>query len=263
MRGYSDCLMREHKHNPGIQLDLAARQTSLALIAEMVARLVTTRPVAASEVPLLVASVAATVAQLLDPPSASLTGAQPGKKPNRPQPKQKPAKTDRRSRTWPTATVETPMPAPPAPRLVRRAEAVVAPPAEIMPFRMPATPGRVRGIVRWFDPARQTGALRLPGSSEDVPIEPGVFEHSGIARLFKGQEIDAELDRGDAQVRIAAIALPGAASAGPSKTGMVTGGRRPRMVIVEKKRDGLKRAAVRSTAERMLGTPIESEDKSR
>jgi len=260
--------MRQHKNNPPVdELDFAERPNFLALAAGMLAQIVAKRPTAAHEIPPLVASVAATVEQLLEQRNASsvplLPEEQPKSQPPRarqPRARQKEARPARQALL---PAIETPAPPPVAPRLVRRAEAAAPAEAEIMPFKLQSAATRIRGIVRWFDPGRQTGALRLPGSSEDVPIEPGVFLQSGIARLFKGQEIDADLDRAETQVRIVAIALPGAAAPAPSATGMVAGGRRPRMIIVEKKRDGLKRAAVRSTAERILNRPAKPEEESR
>ncbi|HKX07151.1 MAG TPA: hypothetical protein VJN67_03125, partial [Stellaceae bacterium] len=144
---------------------------------------------------------------------------------------------------------------PPAPRLVRRAEAAVAPPtAEPTPLAPPAN-GMVKGVVRWFDPARQTGGLRLTGVPEDVAVEPAVFIAAGVTRLFKGQEIEAQIDRGEGRVRVTALRIPGGPVAAPTASGPIAamGGRKPRMVIVEKKRDALKRVAARTEAEHLLG----------
>jgi hypothetical protein len=140
--------------------------------------------------------------------------------------------------------------------LVRRADAVVSAPApEPAALTPPTAPSTVRGVVRWFDPARQTGGLRLPGVPEDVPVEPAVFIAAGVTRLFKGQEIEAQLDRGERRVRVTALRVPGGPVAAPTVSGPIAalGGRRPRVVVVEKKRDALKRVAARTEAENLLG----------
>lgn len=241
----------------------AARPDRLPLVAAMVARLVAARPMTASDVPHLVGIVEATISDLLDPPAQQRVPIAVETKPAEKSPwgkaRREKSLTPRRSgeRRAPSEKSAAPAPVeappPPAPRLVRRAEAHLAvPPAETSPTFFQASSSLVRGIVRWFDPARQTGALRLPGVPEDLMVEPGVFAQSGATRLFKGQEIDAQIDRSGGHVRISAITLPGAAT-GSSDAGMIAGGRRPRIVIVEKKRDGLKRVAARSEAEQVLG----------
>jgi len=236
----------------------------VALVATMVARILGGRVLPASEVPALIETVRSTVARILNPPPAvpeiveAETAPQAprvrrgrgrprgstGRKPGRPR---KPALP---------GPVEAPAP-PPAPRLVRRAEAVSLPPAAAEPALLDApTSAAVRGVVRWFDPARQTGGLRLTGVPEDVPVEPAVFAAAGVTRLFKGQEVEAELSRTDGRVRVTALRIPGGPARAQSVSGPIAAlsGRRPRVVIVEKKRDALKRVAARSEAEHLLGT---------
>jgi cold shock CspA family protein len=113
----------------------------------------------------------------------------------------------------------------------------------------------VKGVVRWFDPARQTGGLRLTSVPEDVAVEPAVFIAAGLTRLFKGQEIEAQIERVDGRVRVSTLRVPGGSAVTPTVSGPIAamGGRRPRVVMVEKKRDALKRVAARTEAEHLLG----------
>jgi cold shock CspA family protein len=116
----------------------------------------------------------------------------------------------------------------------------------------------VKGVVRWFDPARQTGGLRLTGVPEDVAVEPAVFIAAGLTRLFKGQEIEAQIERGEGRVRVSALRVPGGSATTTAVAGPIAamGGRRPRVVMVEKKRDALKRVAARTEAENLLGQTV-------
>ena len=234
----------------------------LPLIAHMVARLVGGQETAASDIPALVETVNAALARILHPGAEPASAEAPdeisvhrerqrqprrhreaGRKPGRPRKVEVPL------------PVEAPAP-PPAPRLVRRAEAVASPPTtDATALAPPPAPSLVRGVVRWFDPARQTGGLRLTGVPEDVAVEPAVFVAAGVTRLFKGQEIEAELDRGERRVRVTALRVPGGPAATPTVSGPIAamGGRRPRVVLVEKKRDALKRVAARTEAEHLLG----------
>jgi len=237
----------------------------LALIAHMVARLVSSQAIAGSEIPALVRTVRDAVAQILDPmPVAPTVDESDAASPH-------PARRHRRARRAPTGRkpgrprkVVVPEPEavpvpPPAPRLVRRAEAVVSAPVPEFAALAPHPSGTLRGVVRWFDPARQSGGLRLTGIPEDVPVEPAVFAAAGVTRLFKGQEVEAQVSRAEGRVRVTALRIPGGPAATPSVSGPIAamGGRRPRVVIVEKKRDGLKRVAARTEAEHLLGAPGE------
>jgi hypothetical protein len=113
----------------------------------------------------------------------------------------------------------------------------------------------LRGVVRWFDPARRTGGVRLTGVPGDVAVEPEIFASANISRLFKGQEIEAGIRRTDGRVQVTSLRVPGGGAA-TSASGPIasTSGRRPRFVIVEKKLDALKRVAARSEAEYVLGS---------
>ena len=150
-----------------------------------------------------------------------------------------------RRRSPPVAAEPTPAAAP-APKLVRRAE---------MPSAAPAPPPaaaslRIRGIVKWFDPRAGKGALRLPGFAGDIGLDAGILAQSGIARLFKGQEIEATFAKAVNPPQLERVALPGAA-AGPA-AGIVRS-RRAKPVIVELKREALRRVAARTEAEHLLG----------
>jgi cold shock CspA family protein len=137
----------------------------------------------------------------------------------------------------------------PAPKLVRRADvAVVAPVVATTP-----TPvhGMVRGVVRWFDPKSGKGALRLPGLG-DVGFEARLLADSGITRLFKGQEIEATLADGGGLPQLQRLALPGAGASAP-RGGMVKS-RHAKPIVVELKREALRRAAARAEAEHVLGS---------
>lgn len=144
--------------------------------------------------------------------------------------------------------------APPAPKLVRRAEVVAAPPAPAASPPIAPTPhGSVRGVVKWFDPRAGKGALRLPGFSGDILFEARILADSGIARLFKGQEIEATINGGDGRpAQVQRITLPGSAAASPVGAGIVHS-RRAKPVLVELKREALRRAAARAEAEHLLG----------
>ena len=243
----------------------------VALVAGMVARILGGQVLPASEVPALIDAVRTTVARLLYPPPAVPeigTAEAPAQEQRARKGRGRPRgstgrKPGRPRKAISAAPVEAPAP-PPAPRLVRRAEAVTAPTAAAEPALLEAPPSAaVRGVVRWFDPARQTGGLRLTGVPEDVPVEPVVFAAAGVTRLFKGQEVEAELSRTNGRVRVTALRIPGGPARAQSTSGPIAalGGRRPRVVIVEKKRDALKRVAARSEAEHLLG--VNGQTKSR
>jgi cold shock CspA family protein len=166
--------------------------------------------------------------------------------------------TPRRKRRQPeqvAATEEAP-PAvpPPAPKLVRRAEIMTAPAASApSPALAPAPHGAVRGVVKWFDPRAGKGALRLPGFSGDVLFEARLLADSGIARLFKGQEIEATIDVSNGRPpQVQRITLPGGVTTTPVGAGIVHS-RRAKPVLVELKREALRRAAARAEAEHLLG----------
>ncbi|HKF72264.1 MAG TPA: hypothetical protein VKB68_10970 [Stellaceae bacterium] len=233
----------------------------LPLVAHMVARLVGGQETAVADIPTLVETVSAALGQILYPTSRAPAvefdeeaTARDARRPPRRRVHEGARKPGRPRKVEIPQPIEAPAP-PPVPRLVRRAEAVVSTPTtEPIPLAPPGA-SMVKGVVRWFDPARQTGGLRLTGVPEDIAVEPAVFVAAGVTRLFKGQEIEAELDRGEGRIRVTALRVPGGPVSAPTASGPIaaTGGRRPRLVIVEKKRDALKRVAARTEAEHLLG----------
>jgi cold shock CspA family protein len=142
---------------------------------------------------------------------------------------------------------------PPAPKLVRRAEVMAGPAAPAPSPALVSAHGAVRGVVKWFDPRAGKGALRLPGFSGDVLFEARLLADSGIARLFKGQEIEATIDGGNSRPpQVQRITLPGGVTSTPVGAGVVHS-RRAKPVLVELKREALRRAAARAEAEHLLG----------
>jgi cold shock CspA family protein len=142
--------------------------------------------------------------------------------------------------------------APAAPRLMRRAE--VAPPEPFIVQARPAQKTVLRGIVRWFDLRSRQGTLRLPGFAEDIPIDAGALESAGISRLYKGQEVEATVAGENGNTRLVSLALPGRV-AEPMKGLFASGSarRHAKPVVVEMKRDAMRRAAARVEAEQVLG----------
>jgi cold shock CspA family protein len=136
-----------------------------------------------------------------------------------------------------------------APTLLRRADVVVAVAAPTETFRAPQ--GAVRGIVKWFDARSRRGALRVPGNGSDVPVEPEQLVEAGITRLFKGQEVEAQLERSGDAISLVRLSLPGGATPTLPRTGTVRG-RQAKPVVVELKRESLRRAAAREEAEQLL-----------
>jgi len=237
------------------------------LAAELVARLTASHRIGAAELPDLVESMISIVRAILNPAVAAppaLTVALPvapvpkrGR--GRPRGSTKvagpPKKRGRpRKNAAPAETAQTPA-APVAPRLIRRSQAVAPPPGAPASLEQPPS-SVVRGVVRWFDPARRSGGVRLTGLPEDVAVEPEIFAAANITRLFKGQEIEAEIRRSNGRIQVASLRIPGGGTTATSHSGPIaaTGGRRPRIVIVEKKLDALKRVAARSEAEHVLGS---------
>lgn len=144
-------------------------------------------------------------------------------------------------------------PPPPAPKLVRRAEVAPQPaPTPPIPAVPVPTGGTVRGVVKWFDQRSGKGALRLRGFSGDVALEARHLAESGIPRLFKGQEIEATV-AGDTHAPVLErLAVLGTAAPRPVGSGVVHS-RRAKPVLVELKREALRRAAARAEAEHLLG----------
>src|SRR5580658_8786030 len=153
----------------------------------------------------------------------------------------------------PTAEEAAAPPPPPAPKLVRRAEVATQPTPAPQPPPAPASAGgTVRGVVKWFDQRSGKGALRLRGFAGDVALEARHLSESGIPRLFKGQEIEATV-AGDSHAPVLErLAVLGTASPRLVGSGVVHS-RRAKPVLVELKREALRRAAARAEAEHLLG----------
>jgi cold shock CspA family protein len=216
---------------------------NISAASRLIAQLLAHRATALDEVAGLIRDVHGAVTRLQAPgPSAEAPPIMPAATPR-----------PRRGRTAaaPTVTPAEPPPAAepaPVPKLVRRAQmpAVTA--------TRPPTPAvgsaRIRGIVKWFDPRAGKGALRLPGFAGDIALDAGLLAQSGIGRLFKGQEVEATFAKSGGAPQLERLTLPGAA-AGPT-AGFVRS-RRAKPVIVELKREALRRVAARTEAEHLLG----------
>lgn len=227
--------------------------SATANTARMIAKLLAERQTAQQEIPDLIDAVHRTLATLGQPRDATAppTGAatEPASAEDAPAPK-------RRGRK-PRATVEAvaaeaeadkPVP-PPAPTLLRRAE--VQAPVEVAPLPPSPRDRMTRGVVRWFDPQSRRGALRLQGVSGDLPFEPPVLEKANITRLFKGQEVEAELGGAPEAPTLLGFRLLAAGQAAHVNPGLVRA-RQQKPVMVELKREALKRAAARDAAEALL-----------
>jgi len=217
-----------------------------ASVAQIVAKLLAQRETPPDEVPGLVHNVHIALARLAAPEAAELR--ETADAPLVPE-----ARRTRQPRQ-PRIVEAEPEPeaaAAPAPRLLRRADVVPAHgPAE--PAAPVVPPGSIlRGIVKWFDLRSRRGALRLPGCSGDVPIEPALLDEMAIPRLYKGQEVEATLDAGETP-RVVRLTLPGGAWQ-VSAVGGIVRDRQAKPVVVELKREGLRRVAARAEAELLLG----------
>jgi len=141
---------------------------------------------------------------------------------------------------------------------MRRAEVTPAEPAGIQaPILQARAPQNtvLRGVVRWFDLKTRQGTLRLPGFAEDIAIETGALESAGISRLYKGQEVEATVAGENGSARLLSLALPGRVAEPPKglfATGPVR--RHAKPVVVEMKRDAMRRAAALVEAELVLGS---------
>ncbi|MDE2230329.1 MAG: hypothetical protein KGL11_14980 [Alphaproteobacteria bacterium] len=224
--------------------------SATANTARMIAKLLAERQTPQQEIPDLIDAVHRTLANLDKPPETTAT-AEVARESEPAAPKRRGRKP--RIAAEPPVTVapvaEAPPP-PPAPKLVRRAE--VKEPVEVAPIPPPATLDRTtRGVVRWFDPQSRRGALRLQGVSGDLPFEPALLEKSNISRLFKGQEVEAELGGTPEAPQLVGFHLLAAGPASHVNPGLVRA-RQQKPVMVELKREALKRAAARDAAEALL-----------
>jgi hypothetical protein len=215
-----------------------------ASVAHIVAKLVSRRPTTIEELPQLVDSVAVALAAL-DGQAAPQEAAEAHAE----APVRRPARR-RAPAPEPAAPAAAEHLSPPPPRLLRRAEVA----AEQVPAPQPAPmlrPGTVRGIVKWFDPRTRRGALRLTGCSDEIVVEPNLLDEMSIQRLYKGQEVEATLSE-EGTPRVVRLALPGGAWQVAASGGVVHN-RHARPVLVELKREALKRVAARAEAELVLG----------
>ena len=211
--------------------------------ARLAAKLLAHRPTAQEEVGDLIRNVHGALSRLTEPQAEPVRSLEPATPPVR-----APRRRAEAPRTAPLPE-EPAAPPPPAPKLVRRAEVAPAAPPPIL--AAPAHHSTLRGVVRWFDPKSGKGAVRLPGVG-DVGFEGGLLAQSGISRLFKGQEIEASLVEGATPPQLERLALPGVIAASPLGGGVVRG-RHAKPVVVELKREALRRAAARAEAEHVLG----------
>jgi cold shock CspA family protein len=223
---------------------------TMTAAARLAAKLLAHRQTSREEVGDLIRNVHGTLKRLIELPEPVAVAAPR----ETPAPSAAPARR-RTRRPRAEATVAAPEEEAPAPpvqvqKLVRRADVTAPPPAVTM--APPTVHGMVRGVVRWFDPKSGKGALRLPGLG-DVGFEGRLLADSGITRLFKGQEIEATLAEGGGSPMVQRLALPGAGTASSAGGGMVKG-RHAKPVVVELKREALRRAAARAEAEHVLGS---------
>ncbi|HXZ01759.1 MAG TPA: hypothetical protein VEI03_17320 [Stellaceae bacterium] len=222
---------------------------TMTAAARVAAKLLAHRQTPMEEVGAFIRCVHDALARLAEAPEAVAAPPEPEEIPMHvPAPRRK--RQPRREASPPPAANEAPA-APPAPKLVRRAE--MAPAAPAAPAMVAPPPqGALRGVVRWFDPKSGKGALRLPGLG-DVGFEARLLAESGITRLFKGQEVEATLAAGNGAPQLQRLSVPGAVSGSPLGGGVVKG-RHAKPVVVELKREALRRAAARAEAEHVLGS---------
>jgi hypothetical protein len=217
-----------------------------ASVAHIVAKLVARRATPTDELPAMMRGVQLALERLTQPRPAAV-----------PEPALKTPRMVRAPRTvrpaqqeQPSASIAEPLP-PPQPRLVRRADVTASPSSEVTAAARPISTGVVRGVVKWFDQRLRRGALRLPGCGDDVPVEPALLEEMGVSRLYKGQEIEATLS-GEETPRVIRLAIPGGVW-NVHRSGGVVHNRHAKPVIVELKREAMRRAAARAEAEIVLG----------
>jgi cold shock CspA family protein len=225
----------------------------LRAAAHLIAKLLAHRPTPPEEVAGLINSVHGALSRLGEEEQEPAALSPP---PEQPAPAVLRRRRRLEARPLPEPAVEeaaAPPPPPPAPKLVRRAEVAAQPtPTPLPPTAPAAAGGTVRGVVKWFDQRSGKGALRLRGFAGDVALESRHLSESGIPRLFKGQEIEATV-AGDSHAPVLErLAVLGTAAPRPVGSGVVHS-RRAKPVLVELKREALRRAAARAEAEHLLG----------
>ncbi|HKT17627.1 MAG TPA: hypothetical protein VJR47_06270 [Stellaceae bacterium] len=213
--------------------------------ARMVAKLLGARSTPLEEVPQVIANVQRALSSL-----GEKSAAEPAKRMPRPDRRMNAREDAASAPQTPAAATEPEAKAAP-PTLVRRATLGAHAVAEAAHLVAPVTTGAVRGVVQWFDSRTGQGALRLPGSSRDLPIDAATLANFGISRLFKGQEIEATLGGAGEQARLALLRIVNAPPTSP-----VTGGtvhdRHSKAVVVELKHQAQRRNAARAEAETLL-----------
>lgn len=212
--------------------------------ARVAAKLLAHRATRREEIPALLHTVHAALATLATPPVPAATDAPQATA--MPTPRRAASSRKRSAPAIPAAPA--PDPVAPAPRLVRRAEVIAVTPVETVPFALPSA--ALRGVVKWFDAQARRGALRLPGHAGDVPVDAQTLSEMGITRLYKGQEVEATVSE-DAEPRILRLTLPGGSTPSLTTAGIVHS-RHAKPVVVELKREALRRAAARAEAELLL-----------
>jgi hypothetical protein len=227
-------------------------------IAHFIAKILAARPTSTEEIPGLVASIRDTVGML----RAGLGDAMPRETaesvPAKPVATSPPRRPRRRIAAAPAAPEITRRGDPEPviqilPRLMRRSEVAPAPEPAVFEVR-PVKDGTLRGVVRWFDLHSRQGSLRLPGFGEEVTIDGALLDRAGLSRLYKGQEIEATVSGDNGSVHLVSLALPGRAE--PAANGLFKAGaarRNAKPVVVELKRDAMRRTAARIEAEHLLG----------
>jgi hypothetical protein len=227
-------------------------------IAHLVSRILAARPTPTEEIPGLIASIRDTVGILRARRDDAIPSETTKSVSAEPAAASAPRRRRRKIAAVPSAPgiARRPEPEPVVqivPQLMRRAE--VAPAPEPVVFEVRSTKdATLRGVVRWFDLQSRQGALRLPGFAEDVGIDGALLDRAGISRLYKGQEIEATVSGDTGSVQLVSLALPGRAEPAAQrlfKTG--TARRNAKPVIVEFKRDSMRRTAARIEAENLLG----------
>lgn len=230
----------------------------VAEIAHFIAKVLAARRTGSEEVPALVASIRDTIEKLRATPGEAVPHEARDATPaaaQAPRRRGRPRKIVAATPKPLTRRVEAEPVIPAMPRLMRRAEVAPAPTQEPPSFEVrPLQNTTLRGVVRWFDLRTRQGALRLPGFGNEIVLDGSVLERAGIARLYKGQEIEATMTGDHGGARLVSIALPGRGEATTNslfKTGAARRNAKP--VVVEMKRDAMRRTAARIEAEHVLG----------
>jgi hypothetical protein len=219
--------------------------------ARLVARILGARQTTQEEVPHLIGSVSRALGTLAGaPPVQDVLVEESSTVPHDVEPAAAPRQ--RRARTRPVfAPAAEPAPVALAPKLMRRADMAMA---ADKPEQTAKTRTGLRGIGKWYDPKTRIGSLRLPGP-DDIAVDADALDRAAVPRLFKGQEIEASVVvEPDGTARLLAVSLPGRPETEPSGTIGPTR-RQQRPVVIEMKRDALRRVGARLEAEHILGGP--------